>query len=69
LLFILLLGAMDAFQRFRGGASNSRYYSAISPAARWAVAGGYVLLAALLAIGMTETQNAMQLLRAGGVLG
>lgn len=69
LLFILVLGAMDAFQRFRGGASNSAYYSAISPAARWAVAGGYVLLAALLAIGMSETHNAMQLLRAGGALG
>ena len=69
LLFILVLGAMDAFQRFRGGASNSTYYSAISPAARWAVAGGYVLLAALLAVGMSETHNAMQLLRAGGVLG
>lgn len=69
LLFILILGAMDAFQRFRGGASNARYYSSISPAARWAVAGGYVLLAALLAIAMTETHNALQLLRAGGVLG
>ena len=69
LLFILILGAMDAFQRFRGGAGNSTYYSAISSAGRWAVAGGYVLLAALLAIGMSETHNAMQILRAGGVLG
>lgn len=69
LLFILVLGAMDAFQRFRGGAVTSMYYSAISPAARWAVAGGYVLLAGLLAIGMSDTHNALQVLRAGGIAG
>lgn len=68
LLFILLLGVMDAFQRFRGGAMQAPYYS-VSPAARWAVAGGYVLLAALLAIGMTETNTALQALRGGGLVG
>ena len=69
LLFILVLGAMDAFQRFRGGAVNALYYSSISPAARWAVAGGYVLLASLLAIAMSDTHNALQVLRSGGLVG
>lgn len=64
LFFILFLGALDAFQRFRYGAAKTSYY-AISPAARWAVAGGYFLLAALLALGMSETHTALQLVRAG----
>ena len=69
LLIILVLGVMDAYQRFRGGAVNALYYSSISPLARWAVAGGYVLLAGLLAIAMSDTHNAMQLLRSGGLVG
>ncbi len=69
LLVILALGVLDAFQRFRGGAVNAMYYTAVSPAARWAVAGGYVLLAGLLAIAMSDTNHAMQVLRSGGLVG
>jgi hypothetical protein len=45
------------------------YYTSISPAARWAVAGGYVLLAGVLAIAMSETHTALQMLRSGGLVG
>ncbi|MGI8913375.1 MAG: site-2 protease family protein [Chloroflexota bacterium] len=69
LLVILALGVLDAFQRFRGGAVNAMYYTSVSPAARWAVAGGYVLLAGLLAIAMSDTNHAMQVLRSGGLVG
>jgi Zn-dependent protease len=69
LLLILALGVLDAFNRFRGGAVKAMYYTSISPAARWAVAGGYVLLAGVLAIAMSETHTALQLLRSGGLVG
>jgi Zn-dependent protease len=69
LLVILALGVLDAFNRFRGGAVNAMYYTSVSPAARWAVAGGYILLAGLLAIGMSDTNNAMHMLRSGGLVG
>jgi Zn-dependent protease len=56
LLFILILGAFDAWNRFRYGGTSSSYYNA-SPVARTFVAVGYVLLAGLLAIGMTQTHD------------
>lgn len=65
LLLILFLGVLDAWQRFRAG-SDPRYY-AIPPAARWAVALGYVALAALLGVAMSETHTALLALRAGNL--
>ncbi|MCL4543637.1 MAG: site-2 protease family protein [Chloroflexi bacterium] len=63
LFLIVIMGAFDAWQRFRYPA-NSWYY-AVSPQARWLVAGGYVALVLLLAFGMNETHSMLALVRAG----
>ena len=68
LFLILVLGAMDAWQRFQAARSWQPYY-AISPVARWAVAAGYVALVAILAFGMSETHTALEAVRAGGFAG
>jgi Zn-dependent protease len=58
LLIILLLGAFETFRRWRerktGSEGNPAYYR-VRPAHRWLVAGVYIGLIALLAIGMDLT--------------
>ena len=61
LLIILLLGAFETFRRWRerktGSEGNPAYYR-VRPAHRWLVAGVYIGLIVLLALGMDATHVA-----------
>ncbi len=57
ILLILLLGGMETWRRFktrREGSDETQAYYAVRPAHRLAVAGVYIALIALLAVGMHE---------------
>lgn len=63
LFFILVLGAFDAWGRFRAGNSLAGYYSSVPPWARVGVALGYLSLVIVLALAMNETHAALPLAR------
>jgi Zn-dependent protease len=57
LLYFLILGALEVWRRFT--TPDYGYYK-ISPAARWGIVAGYVILAASVAWGMSEAHAALQ---------
>jgi Zn-dependent protease len=59
MLFVLLLGGMETFRRWRTRKSpEAREYNKVKPATRAAVAAVYIGLAVLLAVGMDATHIA-----------
>ena len=57
LFYFLLLGALEVWHRFR---TRDDGYFQISTASRWLVVGGYILLAASVAWGMSESHALLQ---------
>jgi len=58
ILLLVVLGGFDTVRRwkaYRSGDTESRRYFTVRPATRWAVAGAYVTLIAVCALGMDAT--------------
>ena len=54
LILILVLGGMDALNRWRTRGENAEYFS-IAPWKRFAAASAYIVLAAALVLAMSAT--------------